>query len=80
MAKPKRSKKFNSRANAPDLKSARSRKSTRDDLVGNFLLSGAIAFLSAFISLAVTNQINWLVVLLVFLIALFLLDQYQRSS
>ena len=53
-------------------------KPKRDDLVGNFLASTTVALVTALITQAVSNQINWVVVALAFLISVVVLLIYQR--
>ncbi len=54
-------------------------KSTTDDLVGNFLVGIFTAFVTALISQAISNQINWLVVILGAVIASVVLAIYQSK-
>ena len=54
-------------------------KSATEDLVGNFLVSIFTAFITALMSQAVSNQINWFVVVLAFTAMLVVLFIYQRQ-
>lgn len=54
------------------------RAAASDDLIGHFLVGVFTAFITALISQAVSNQINWLVVIGVSLIAVVVLGLYQR--
>ncbi|MBI5303947.1 MAG: hypothetical protein HY868_17565 [Chloroflexi bacterium] len=49
----------------------------KEDFVGKFLLSVAIAFVTGLISQAISNQVNWLVVALAFVSSLAILALYQ---
>ena len=49
-----------------------------EDFVGKFLLGAFTALVTALISQAVSNQINWLVVVLAAVVALVVLVLYQK--
>lgn len=51
--------------------------SPREDFVGKFLVSVAIALVTGLISQAILNQFNWLFVAAVFVISLGVLAVYQ---
>ncbi len=51
--------------------------SPREDFVGKFLVSVAIALVTGLISQAILNQFNWLFVAAVFVISLVVLAVYQ---
>ena len=53
------------------------RETSSEDLIGHFLVGVFTAFITALISQAVSNQINWLVVVGVSLIAVIVLAIYQ---
>ena len=53
------------------------REATSEDFVGHFLVGVFTAFVTALISQAVSNQINWLVVIGVALTAVVVLAIYQ---
>ena len=55
------------------------RESSTEDLVGHFLVGLFTAFITALISQAVSNQINWLVVAVVSVIAVVVLAIYQSK-
>ena len=54
--------------------------SKTEDFVGKFLVGVFTALVTALISQAVSNQINWLVVVLATVVALAVLVVYQKSS
>ncbi len=54
------------------------RKSKTEDFVGKFLVGVFTALVTVFIGLAVSNQISWLVVVLVSVIGLCVLAIYQN--
>ncbi len=56
----------------------RKRRPSREDLVGKFLLSIFTGFVTALISQAVSNQVNWLLVLVIFSMSLLILVLYQN--
>lgn len=56
-----------------------SKRSSTEDFVGNFLVGISTAFITALISQAVSNQINWLVVILVTAFALIVIALYQSQ-
>ena len=51
-----------------------------EDFVGKFLVGAFTALVTALISQAVSNQINWLVVVLASIIALIVLAGYQSRK
>jgi hypothetical protein len=53
------------------------RETSTEDFVGHFLVGLFTAFVTALISQAVSNQINWLIVILVSVIAVVVLAIYQ---
>ena len=53
------------------------REASTEDFVGHFLVGLFTAFVTALISQAVSNQINWLIVVLVSVIAVIVLAMYQ---
>ena len=54
--------------------------SKTEDFVGKFLVGVFTALVTALISQAVSNQINWLVVVLASVVALVVLVAYQRMK
>ena len=56
------------------------RETSTEDFVGHFLVGLFTAFVTALISQAVSNQINWLIVLLVAFIAVIVLAVYQMRK
>jgi Flp pilus assembly protein TadB len=74
----KRSKKFQTQSHTPTRDTRRT--SPTEDFVGKFMLSVLSGIITALISQAVSNQINWLIVFAVFIISLFALLAYQRSQ
>jgi hypothetical protein len=52
--------------------------SSKEDFVGRFLASVAIAFVTGLISQAISNQVNWWIVALAFGVSLGALIAYQR--
>lgn len=50
----------------------------KEDFVGRFLASVAIAFVTGLISQAISNQVNWWVVALAFIVSLGALIAYQK--
>ena len=81
MPKPRnRSRKYQARSNAPAGFRRRQRREAQEDFVGKFVFSTAVAFIAALINQAVANQVNWLIVLLAFLLTLILLTLYDRSG
>ncbi len=54
--------------------------STTEDFVGRFLVGVFTALITALISQAVSNQINWLGVALAAVVALVVLAVYQRKG
>ena len=55
------------------------RERASEDLIGHFLVGVFTAFITALISQAVSNQINWLVVVVVSFIAVVVLAIYQSK-
>jgi 4-hydroxybenzoate polyprenyltransferase len=56
------------------------KKSKTEDFVGKFLVGVLTALVTVFIGLAVSNQISWLVVILVSIASLGILAVYQSKS
>jgi hypothetical protein len=52
-------------------------RSATEDFVGNFLVAIFTAFITALISQAVSNQINWLIVLAITVFAIIVIAVYQ---
>ncbi|MBI5651217.1 MAG: hypothetical protein HZC40_12350 [Chloroflexi bacterium] len=50
----------------------------KEDFVGRFLASVAIAFVTGLISQAISNQVNWWIVALAFSVSLGALIAYQK--
>jgi hypothetical protein len=50
----------------------------REDLVGKFLVSVAIAFVTGLITQAISDQVNWIIVALAFVVSLIVLLAYQK--
>ena len=50
----------------------------KEDFVGRFLASVAISFVTGLISQAISNQVNWWVVALAFIVSLGALIAYQK--
>jgi Flp pilus assembly protein TadB len=80
MPKPrKKNKTFPSRSRAPSYKAKPQRAATpAEDFVGKFLLSILTGVVTALISQAVSNQVNWLLVLIIFAVSLLILALYQN--
>lgn len=55
------------------------KRSSTEDFVGNFLVGIFTAFITALISQAVSNQINWLVVVGVTALAIIVIALYQSQ-
>jgi hypothetical protein len=55
----------------------RPQRSSTDDFVGNFLVGIFTAFITALFSQAVSDQINWLVVVVVTALAIIVIALYQ---
>ncbi len=79
MSKPRKKKNYQSRSTTPNYTPS-SKRDTTEDFVGKFLLSTAVALVAALITLALSNQINWLVVVLAFVICLYILTVYQKRD
>jgi len=77
MPKPRRKAKHLEVSYEPD---GEKKESTTDDFVGKFLVGVFTALVTALISQAVSNQINWLVVALASAVALVVLAVYQRKG
>ena len=58
----------------------REHETRTEDFVGKFLVGAFTALITALISQAVSNQINWLVVVLACVAALIVLAVYQRRK
>ena len=58
----------------------RDQETPPEDFVGKFLVGAFTALVTALISQAVTNQINWLVVVLASVVALAVLAMYQGRN
>ena len=56
------------------------REASTEDFVGHFLVGLFTAFVTALISQAVSNQINWVFVALVALVAVIVLAIYQLRT
>lgn len=56
------------------------RPTASDDLVGKFMVGISTAFITALISQAISNQINWAVVIVVTAIAFMVLAIYQSRQ
>ena len=54
--------------------------SAAEDFVGKFLVGAFTAIITALASQAITNQINWVIVALVVVVALVVLVVYQRGK
>ena len=52
--------------------------SSKEDFTGRFLASVAIAFVTGLISQAISNQVNWWIVALAFIVSLVALIAYQK--
>lgn len=74
MPKPRRKTKHLEVSYEPD---GEKKESTTEDFVGKFLVGVFTALVTALISQAVSNQINWLVVVLASVVALIVLAMYQ---
>ncbi len=80
MPKLRKRKHLTIESSAPDEASPRKETSPREDFVGKFLLSVAIALVTGLISQAILNQFNWLFVAAVFVISLVVLAVYQGRA